>query len=300
MKQLDLQKSVETFAIFDVALLFLALIGLVLLVIGFILNIAWIVIAMIICEFILIYAIFIEPNRISVTTYRHAIGEATDAWIKIVFIADPHAGPIKSQAWYDKLSANLNIISPDLLLIGGDMVVHHAEHIGKLKSLADIQTIYGKFFILGNHDYQDDPARITAEMQKMGFHHLGNTNLSLRIQGKELRISGCDDCFYGKNHPINRIDHKAPHITLAHEPDALADISEGDTDLVLCGHAHGGQIRFPIIGSLHVPSNFGRKADMGKKIIKGIPTIITRGLGEVGIRARLLAPPEIVIIELGI
>lgn len=301
MRKLDLQKSIETFAVFDAALLALAVLGLLLALVGYIFSLVWLILAMALCELILFYAVFIEPRLISISTFRESLGAKPDAWIKLVFISDLHAGSVKPKKWYDALSHKLSQINPDLLLMAGDMVVHDAKEVTRLESLKKITTIYGSYFIMGNHDYQDDPAQIASDLADLGMRCIANTSLTLRIQGKELRITGLDDSFYGLvKLPVNRGPDKIPHIVLAHEPDALADLIEGQTDLVLCGHAHGGQIRFPFLGSLHVPSSLGRKADMGRKIIKGIPTIITRGLGEVGIRARLLAPPEIVVIELGI
>jgi len=91
-----------------------------------------------------------------------------------------------------------------------------------------------------------------------------------------------------------------PRVVLTHEPDLLLDMREGQAELALCGHTHGGQIRLPVIGSMVVPSKLKRHADMGRRIINGIPVFVTRGVGEVLCRARLFCPPEIVVIELGI
>ncbi len=303
MKQLDLQKSIETFAVFDILMILIALFGVLLGLLGFLLGNEWLYLtyAMIVGELLLMYGIFIAPKRLKTVIHREAIGVDANVWLKIAFISDLHLQKNKGKKWLDKITNKLLDHKPDLLLIGGDMVVHDASDVHVAESLKKIETTYGAYYILGNHDYQDDPAQIAQKLSALGIHNLTNCGITLNVQGKELRLSGLDDGFYGQpTLPIHRGDSNAAHITLVHEPDMILDIKEGDTDLVLCGHSHGGQIRFPIIGSLRVPSAFGRKADGGRKIIKGIPTIISRGLGEVGCRARLFAPPEIVIIELGI
>ncbi|MDF1497033.1 MAG: metallophosphoesterase [Patescibacteria group bacterium] len=303
MKQLDLQKSIETFAVFDILMILLALFGALLGLAGFLLGGVWFYLTyfMILGELMLAYGILVAPRRLKTVVYREAIGQSSNVWLKIAFISDLHLHKKKGKAWVEKITKKLQESKPDILLVGGDMVVHDAKDIDYGEPLKNAETTYGSYYILGNHDYQDDPAQLTAKLSALGFHNLTNSGISINVQGKELRIFGLDDGFYGlPKLSINRGDDKAAHITLVHESDLIHDIKEEDTDLVLCGHAHGGQVGLPLVGALHVPSAFGCKADGGRKIIKGIPTIISRGLGEVGVRARLFTPPEIVIIELGI
>jgi hypothetical protein len=303
VQKLDLQKSIETFAVFDILMFLIALFGLILGTVGIFLGNEWLYLtyAMILGGLMLVYGILLAPKRIKISRYRESIGKSPSVWLKVAFISDLHLQPKKSKQWVEKTVAKLHNEKPDLLLLGGDMVVHDSADIQFLEPIKNLETTYGAFYILGNHDYQDNPKLITRKLTSYGLHSLINTGVSLSVQGKELRLAGADDGFYGVAHPsiLHRPDNM-PHIVLIHEPDLIRDIPEGQTDLALAGHSHGGQIRLPFIGALHVPSVFGRKADIGRKIIKGIPTIITGGLGEVGCRARLFNPPEIVIIELGI
>ncbi len=303
MHKLDLQKSIETFAVFDILMFLLAVFGLILGTLGIVLGDEWqyLTYAMILGELMLAYGIFLAPKRIKISRYRESIGASPSVWLKVAFISDLHLRPKKGMSWVEKIVTKLQTEKPDLLLVGGDMVVHDAIDIQAFEPIKNLATTYGAFFILGNHDYQDNPKLISQRLSSCGLHNLINTGISLNVQGKELRLSGADDGFYGtSNSSILQRQDNNPHLVLIHEPDLIQDIPEGQTDLALAGHSHGGQIRFPFIGALHVPSVFGRKADIGRKIIKGIPTIISGGLGEVGCRARLFNSPEIVIIELGI
>ncbi len=303
MRKLDLQKSIETFVVFDVLIFLLAIFGLILGIFGVILGNKWLYLtyAMFLSEMMLAYGVFLAPKRIKISRYCENIGTMPSVWLKVAFISDLHLRPKKGRLWMKKIVAKLQNEKPDLLLVGGDMVVHDAVDIQAFEPIKNIKSLYGAFYILGNHDYQDDPKFISRKLNSYGLHSLINTGISITVQGKELRLSGSDDGFYGisNNFILQRQDNK-PHLVLIHEPDLIQNIPEGQTDLALAGHSHGGQIRLPFIGALHVPSIFGRKADIGRKIIKGIPTIINGGLGEVGCRARLFNPPEIVIIELGI
>jgi predicted MPP superfamily phosphohydrolase len=303
MKKLDLQDSIETFAVFDILMILIAFIGVVLGLLGFFLGGPWIYLTylMILGELMLLYGIFVAPHRLKTVVYRETIGQSSNVWLKIAFISDLHLNKKGGKKRCLKITETIQALKPDILLVGGDIVIHDAADAAGCEPLKKIETTYGAYYILGNHDYQDDPSQVSQILSTLGIHNLTNCGLTLNVQGKELHLSGLDDGFYGQPKlPIHRGATKAAHITLAHEPDMILDIKEGDTDMVFCGHAHGGQIRLPIIGALRIPSAFGRKADGGRKIIKGIPTIISRGLGQVGCRARLFTPPEIVIIELGI
>jgi hypothetical protein len=81
----------------------------------------------------------------------------------------------------------------------------------------------------------------------------------------------------------------------------LLDLKEKETDLVLAGHTHSGQVRLPFVGPLvPVPAILGRAVDRGRKVVNGVPAIISNGLGESDGRLRLFSPPQIVLIEVGI
>ncbi|MDD5725996.1 MAG: metallophosphoesterase [Patescibacteria group bacterium] len=299
--KLNLQTNNQSFVLFDAAMAILALLGLALASLGWWLGGAWLWLSylMALCLVLLAYGIWIAPKRLKTTHLREALSKSPQAWLKAVYIADLHAGSNKSEAWYKKLCSMIKEIDPELLLVGGDFSVCDASHLDKLQCLAKLDMRHGKYFVLGNHDYLDDPQIVKEQLSAWGFESLTNETKMISFQGLELQLAGLDETLYGAPKISKRITEK-PLVALAHEPDALLDLSEGQADLVLCGHTHGGQIRFPLIGCLVVPSKLGRRVDMGRKVINGIPTFITRGLGEVLCRARLLCPPEIVVLELGI
>jgi predicted MPP superfamily phosphohydrolase len=88
-------------------------------------------------------------------------------------------------------------------------------------------------------------------------------------------------------------------ILLAHEPQLFDIYAEYDIDLVLCGHAHGGQFRLPFIGGFVAPDQgFLPTYTEGKHEREGATMIISRGLGNSVIPIRLLNRPELVTITL--
>lgn len=303
MKSLDLQDSLESFFLFDIILAGVAIFGLVVAAVAWSLGGWWLTVsaAMLVCEGILVYAIWYAPRRWRITELREPLVRDPSVWVKAVFISDLHAGTQARNGHFRDLVQSVNDLHPDLILHGGDFVTGHAQEAGYLESLGELKPVYGSYFILGNHDYTDNPQAVRTQLLSWGNIDITNSNLTLRIHGKELRLSGLDDTMLGLPAAMpERSADGVPHLTLTHSPDALFDMHEGQTDLMLCGHTHGGQIRLPFIGCLGVPTRLGCRADQGIRIINGVRTYISRGVGIVGCRARWLCRPEIVFLELGI
>jgi len=88
-------------------------------------------------------------------------------------------------------------------------------------------------------------------------------------------------------------------ILLTHRPEYINMYSKYNVDLVLCGHAHGGQVRLPFIGGLVSPNQgFLPKYTSGEYILKDTKMIVSRGLGNSIIPQRLFNRPEIILISL--
>lgn len=299
---LNCNKDNQSFIVFDIAMLALGIFGLLMVWMGWFLGGWWLILSafMLLGVILLVYGVWVEPRRIKVINFKINLSSPSKIKIKAVFIADLHAGSNKTKKWYDRVLSKVKDMEADLLLVGGDLVVSQASHLHKLEKLSEIDCQYGKYFVLGNHDYLDDPKAVVNNMLDWGCQDLTNSNLTLRCQGLDLRLAGTDDCVFGKKEIIPAPACNSPLILLSHEPDVLLDLVEGQVGLVLCGHNHGGQIRWPWLGSLFVPSKLGRRVDAGLKVVNGIPAYLTTGLGEVLCRARLFCPPEIVVLEIGV
>jgi predicted MPP superfamily phosphohydrolase len=251
---------------------------------------------------LIIYGIFVGPRRLSVKRFREKLVAEPKAWIRVVLMSDFHAGVSRAPAWYERLAIEAQALDPDVLLLGGDYVNGDATRIHDLKAMSGVTARLGRYFVLGNHDFLDDPGAVRETLRAWGLVDLTNAHTTLRKDGRELQLSALDDHWHGRpSIPPLRASHQMPHLTLAHEPDAVLDFEENDTDLILAGNTHGGQVRLPLIGALMpIPAKLGRKVDRGRKMIRGIPMIISAGCGESDFGARLFCPPEITVIEVGI
>ncbi len=119
--------------------------------------------------------------------------------------------------------------------------------------------------------------------------------------GSELHFAGVDDYLEDQDRldlVLEQLPLPGAAILLAHEPD-FADISAatGRFDLQISGHTHGGQIRFPMIGPIYIPTG-GKKYPLGRYQINGMVQYTNRGIGTSAMQFRYNCPPEITVFTL--
>lgn len=252
--------------------------------------------------FLLVYAGWIEPRRLTVASFQLALVEQPKTTLRIVFLSDFHAGAYKGKRFYERVTRCVQHVRPDLVILGGDLVEEYAESVRDLSSLAHVKARYGRFFLLGNHDFSDHPDRVASRMQRWGYENLTNRLIHIEADGRSCELIGLDETWHGSPKiELLRTPHTKPRIVIVHEPDGLLDVHPGDADVVVMGHTHGGQVRLPFFGIVHpMPQRISKSFDRGLKEWRGIPVIISQGLGEATTRLRFGCPPQIVVMEIGI
>lgn len=300
---MDLRKSHDRSRGFDVFLVCVAVFGWLCAWFGFSRGGAWSILGVLalIGEALMVEGVCFGPKRLTVTRYRMPLVREPKTWVKIAVLSDFHAGSFKKKNWVERVAHETAALKPDLLLLAGDFVTDRFEPVADLSPLAGLAAPLGRFFVLGNHDLEDRPQEIRKTIASYGYEDLTNRSVMLASNGQRFELAAIDDIWFGKPKLLKRSSPSIPHVTLSHEPDLLMNVKEGDTDLIVCGHTHGGQVRLPLIGPLWpIPSKLGRAAYAGKKVMNGVPCIISNGLGESDGRMRLFSPPEIVVVEVGI
>lgn len=231
-------------------------------------------------------------------TIRSSKIPETNAPIRIVQISDAHMGLV-FLPW--RLAPMINAIQkakPDMLVSTGDLVDGRLPNPAKLmNTFQSIHTPLGKYAVTGNHEYYTDLEQAADFTQKAGFTLLRNQSITVT---KELVITGVDDPAGGheENSPreaelLGRVPDTKFSLLLKHRPEIDSE-SRGKFDLQLSGHSHKGQI-FPFewVVRLSYPMGHGlRRLSSGGRIY------ISRGTGTWGPPIRVLAPPEITIIDL--
>lgn len=265
--------------------------------------------------FTLLYGAIIEPQLITVT--RSSIELDTVRPLRIAVISDLHLGPYKGSRYLARVVDRINALVPDIVLIGGDLVLTDevtAELLSELRPLRDLHPSIGTFAILGNHDHgmfrravnharpPDHSEMLEQALTANNVTVLRNTSVILRLFDSRVAIAGVDDAISGQADIIKtlaNIPNDMPVILLAHNPDVILDPAALRAQVIVAGHTHGGQIRLPWYGPLAtLPTHLGRTFDQGLFTLKnGSILAITRGIGESGPRMRLFAPPEILLLD---
>ena len=221
----------------------------------------------------------------------------------IIQISDIHIGGLVDKKFIKSLVDKINILNADSVVITGDLVDTKLEYaIPALNELKNIQSKYGTYFIVGNHEYFHGVKPIIDYVNSLGIKTLENENIYIGEKDKGFYLCGVYDWFgnkYGSYQPdINKAlenTSNQPTILLAHQPKYITQLeTTKGIDLVLCGHTHGGQI---------FPFNFLVK--LQQPYIKGLHThneftqvYVNKGTGFWGPPMRLGASSEITILKL--
>ena len=221
------------------------------------------------------------------------------AGLTIAQISDSHFSPFYSPKRFDKIINKLNQAKPDIVLFTGDLIENYRYWQTRdcnaiSQQLAKIHAPKGKFAILGNHDYRSNGRTAVSQILADGGFTLLNNQSTLVDQ---ISLTGIDDGQEGQP-DYNTLPKKADFsILMIHEPDQVRHLPELDQfDLILSGHSHGGQIRFPLFPY----KNFGSKLyDQGiYELTPKTSLVVNTGLGTTGPPLRFRVTPEILYFHL--
>lgn len=268
------------------------------------------------CGFLVVfYGSFIEPELISIT--RASLAFPTQRPLRIVVISDLHMGPYKGSRYLTRVVRKINALLPDIVLIAGDLVLTEEveeDILPSLRPLSELRTSIGTYAVLGNHDHgiyrrahytphpDDRSELLEIELLANRVTVLRNEPIFIRLSDTIIAITGIEDALSGNADIVqtfSSIPTGMPVILVSHNPDVILDPVSAKATLIVSGHTHAGQIRLPWYGPLAtLPTRLGRKYDQGLfPLDSGGTLAITRGIGESGPRARLFAPPEILVID---
>ena len=239
--------------------------------------------------------------------------------VKVIFLSDLHNCVYGNKN--DKLYKAIQAEMPDMILIGGDMLVAKEgssvqEALEFVKKLPHICQVY---YTNGNHEqrmkentdiYGDTYERYKAKLENCGVCFLENKAENIEKNGMKFSIYGLE-----LDSSVNRKFKKADvtektveekigkkgkdySILMAHNPAYMDAYKKWGADLILSGHLHGGLVRCPGIGAVVTPQGFLFPKYSGEMRREGEQTIVvSRGLGSHTINIRLFNMPEVIAIE---
>ena len=216
--------------------------------------------------------------------------EAIDGY-RIAFLTDTHVASFVRRDFYREIIAQVRKFDPHLVLLGGDFVTWH-RHIPLMAEvfIADLRARDGVFAVLGNHDYWAGAEDVQKAMEEKGVRFLTNASVKLPLQ-----LVGIDEMYRGSpdvDQAFAEIDANQPCIGVSHHPDIIDLLGAHRLDLLLCGHTHGGQIRFPFFGAVVVPSAHEAEFAAGFHRLRNVLLYVSRGIGSIP-PLRILCRPEV-------
>lgn len=237
--------------------------------------------------------------------------------IKILQISDLH------NSRYGKNQKNLvkkiDEQAPDIIVLTGDIAVEELSHEPTKELLSAISSRYPCYYVSGNHEFQTESIDKVKEMiRSYGVKILEGEGETITQNSSKLLICGVDDpALFGEHNwktnegeydgwleQLNTCDKIRTDdvftILLSHRPETVNAYEKCGFDLILSGHAHGGQIRIPfIMNGLIAPNQgfFPKYAGGEYELSDSTKMIVSRGLCR-NFYPRVFNPPELVVIHI--
>lgn len=256
-----------------------------------------------------VYAGWVEPRRLVVRERTLALPRwpASLSGLRVGVLTDMHAGVLHANEdaiarWVERMNAE----APDLVLLGGDFTDAHwlfgrrlaPERI--VERLGALQAPLGVVAVLGNHDWKAFGTHMWTALAGAGIPVLENDSHAIDAPGGRLHVAGVADVRFRRPdvaRALARVPEDEPVIVLAHDPDVFPFVPNR-VALTISGHLHGGQIAIPYLRRAVVPSRYGERFIRAHVVEHGRHLVVSSGLGTSGLPVRLLAPPELLVLEL--
>ena len=256
--------------------------------------------------------IFATDCRLRIVNYT-VKSEKTEDEVRLALITDLHNCRYgKNQS---KLLKEIDEAEPDAVLLGGDIFDDDYINDNGRELVKSLSENYKTYYVSGNHEWwSGEMYELFDFLDEAGVTVLRGDSDVLEVGDSRVRICGVDDpCVnvYDEDHPDfdeqlkatgETADGECFNILLSHRPDLKDHYFNYGFDLVLSGHAHGGQVRIPLLlNGLYAPNQglFPRLAGGRYDFEEGC-MIVSRGLSrENTIVPRVFNRPELVLVSIG-
>lgn len=228
--------------------------------------------------------------------------------LRVVQISDPHLGPFMSVARLSRIAERAVAARPDLVFLTGDFLTMESQSDPDLllDALRPLRALPGKVFACpGNHDHEA-PRVVARALAENGIPFLSDDARDVQTEAGPVQILGMDFVWRERAEHLRRVCAEHPRkegmtrIVLLHDPGAFKHLPEGEADLVLAGHTHGGQVGLLSVGlSWTFLRLFGIRLPDHGFWARGTDRMwVHRGTGHYGFPLRLGVPAEESVLRL--
>ena len=251
----------------------------------------------------------LEFNTYTISSER--LPEVFDGY-RIAHVSDLHNAEMGKNN--EKLLDMLRDAGPDIIAITGDIIDSRNTNVEiALEFTKAAMEIAPCYYVTGNHEARvSEYDELKEGLIEQGVVVLDDERIEIELSGETIALLGVNDpsfetdYLFGDSETVmkNRLQEISDAenkftILLSHRPELFEIYADNNVDLVLSGHAHGGQFRLPFVGGLVAPNQgLFPKYDAGLYTEENTNMIVSRGIGNSILPFRFNNRPEVILIEL--
>lgn len=247
-------------------------------------------------------------ERLILRTYT-VVSPKLTAEVRLAVVTDFHSSDNA-----DDVVAMVASCAPDAVLMVGDMFDDDTQNRPTERTLSLMRQLsaqYPCYYVSGNHEaWTGEMDALYQQTEEAGVTVLRMSSGVLTVRGQrialcgipdpyEMAFSGAPDTEEQLRQAMENVDSADFTVLLAHRPELLAKYAQFPLDLVVSGHAHGGQVRIPgVLNGLYAPNQgWFPKLAGGAYTQDGTTLIVSRGLAVRTRLPRIFNRPEVVLVR---
>ncbi len=199
--------------------------------------------------------------------------------LKLAHFSDMHLVGCPGRGYFEFVVDQLCQWQPDAFLFTGDLI----DDMNLLPWATDffsrLAEVAPGYFVLGNHDWQQDHQAIRAAIVAAGWVSLAGRSEHIALNGTPVLLAGSEMPWIKPSPVVPSRSNECVRILLSHSPDERDFALKNDFDLLLAGHNHGGQVALPVIGPVYSPSRHGVRYAGGTYQHGSLVIHVSRGVG---------------------
>lgn len=253
-------------------------------------------------------ALIALDERLILRTYT-VVSPKLTAEVRLAVVTDFHSSDNA-----DDVVAMVASSAPDAVLMVGDLFDDDTQNRPTERTLSlmrQLSALYPCYYVSGNHEaWTGEMDALYQQTEEAGVKVLRMSSGVLTVRGQRIALCGIPDpyemVFSGApdteeqiRQALEDVDSADFTVLLAHRPELLAKYAQFPLDLVVSGHAHGGQVRIPgVLNGLYAPNQgwFPKMAG-GAYTQDGTTLIVSRGLAVRTRLPRIFNRPEVVLVR---